>query len=46
MPRAAGRIDTVNIDDTSGNVCPVHTTLIGAEVLIVEHLCNLDQLPD
>ncbi|GCE07007.1 cyclase family protein [Dictyobacter aurantiacus] len=39
-------IDSVNIDDTSGGARPVHTTLLGAEVLIVEHLCNLDQLPD
>jgi arylformamidase len=24
----------------------VHTTLLGAEILIVEHLCNLAALPD
>jgi kynurenine formamidase len=24
----------------------VHTTLLGADVLIVEHLTNLDKLPD
>lgn len=39
-------IDSVNIDDTRGGERPVHSTLLGAEVLIVEHLCNLDQLPD
>ncbi|GER91345.1 cyclase [Dictyobacter vulcani] len=39
-------IDSVNIDDTRGGERPVHTTLLGAEVLIVEHLCNLGQLPE
>jgi arylformamidase len=39
-------IDSVNIDDTSTGSRPVHSTLLGAEVLIVEHLCSLDQLPD
>ena len=38
-------IDSHNIDDTSGNSRPVHTTLLGAEILIVEHLCNLHLLP-
>ncbi|AUD03000.1 cyclase family protein [Spirosoma pollinicola] len=38
-------IDSHNIDDTRGNSRPVHTTLLGAEVLIVEHLCNLSLLP-
>lgn len=38
-------IDSHNIDDTSGNARPVHTTLLGANILIVEHLCNLDQIP-
>lgn len=38
-------IDSHNIDDTRGNSRPVHTILLGAEILIVEHLCNLDQLP-
>jgi arylformamidase len=37
-------IDSVNIDDTSGRTRPVHSTLLGAEILIVEHLCNLEQL--
>lgn len=38
-------IDSHNIDDTSGNSRPVHTILLGAEILIVEHLTNLDQIP-
>jgi kynurenine formamidase len=39
-------IDSHNIDDTRGRTRPVHTTLLGQEILIVEHLCNLEQLPD
>jgi arylformamidase len=39
-------IDSVNIDDTRGGTRPVHSQLLGAEILIVEHLCNLEQLPD
>jgi kynurenine formamidase len=39
-------IDSHNIDDTRARVRPVHTTLLGAEILIVEHLCNLYLLPD
>ncbi|HZV69001.1 MAG TPA: cyclase family protein [Saprospiraceae bacterium] len=38
-------IDSHNIDDTSGNRRPVHSILLGAEILIVEHLTNLDQIP-
>lgn len=38
-------IDSHNIDSTSGRARPVHTTLLGAEILIVEHLCNLYLLP-
>lgn len=38
-------IDSHNIDDTRGKSRPVHTTLLGAEILIVEHLCNLSLLP-
>ena len=37
-------IDSYNIDDTAGKSRPVHTILLGAEIPIVEHLCNLDQL--
>lgn len=39
-------IDSHNIDDTLGRSRPVHTILLGAEILIVEHLCNLQLLPD
>ena len=39
-------IDSHNIDDTRGKARPVHTRLLGGSVAIVEHLCNLDQLPD
>jgi len=38
-------IDSHNIDDTRTNRRPVHSTLLGAEILIVEHLCNLSVLP-
>jgi arylformamidase len=38
-------IDSHNIDDTSSNSRPVHTVLLGATILIVEHLCNLHQIP-
>ncbi|SEI71309.1 Kynurenine formamidase [Dyadobacter koreensis] len=38
-------IDSHNIDDTRVKSRPVHTTLLGSEILIVEHLCNLDKLP-
>jgi arylformamidase len=38
-------IDSLNIDDTSGGSRPVHTNLLRADILIVEHLCNLEQLP-
>jgi arylformamidase len=38
-------IDSLNIDDTSDKERPVHSILLAAEILIVEHLCNLDRLP-
>jgi arylformamidase len=38
-------IDSHNIDNTLGKTRPVHTILLGAEILIVEHLCNLHLLP-
>lgn len=38
-------IDSHNIDDTRTKRRPVHSVLLKAEVLIVEHLCNLDLLP-
>lgn len=39
-------IDSFNIDDVSGGTRPVHTTLLGAEIPIVEHMANLAALPD
>jgi kynurenine formamidase len=39
-------IDSLNIDDTSDLARPVHTSLLGAEILIVEHMCNLGELPE
>jgi kynurenine formamidase len=39
-------IDSLNIDDTADLSRPVHSTLLGAEVPIVEHLCNLGALPE
>lgn len=39
-------IDSYNIDDTADGRRPVHTILLGAEIPIVEHLCNLGSLPD
>jgi arylformamidase len=38
-------IDSYNIDDTGGGTRPVHTTLLGGGVPIVEHLRGLEQLP-
>ncbi len=38
-------IDSHNIDDTRQRTRPVHTILLGHEILIVEHLRGLDQLP-
>jgi kynurenine formamidase len=39
-------IDTLNIDDISGGERPVHSRLLAAGILIVEHMCNLERLPD
>jgi arylformamidase len=39
-------IDAHNVDDTRTNARPVHTTLLKAEILIVEHMTNLSLLPD
>jgi arylformamidase len=39
-------IDSLNIDSTDDSDRPVHTILLGAGILIVEHLCNLGALPD
>src|SRR5262245_44901127 len=39
-------IDSLNIDDVQDLGRPVHSALLGAEIPIVEHLCNLGPLPD
>jgi arylformamidase len=38
-------IDSYNIDDTTDGARPVHTVLLGAGIPIVEHMCNLEELP-
>ena len=38
-------VDSHNIDDTRTRSRPVHTTLLGAGILICEHLTGLDRLP-
>jgi kynurenine formamidase len=39
-------IDSHNIDDTAGRTRPVHTILLGAGILICEHMTGLAALPD
>lgn len=39
-------IDSLNIDDTDDGRRPVHTTLLGAGIPVVEHLRGLEVLPD
>jgi len=39
-------IDSHNIDDTRARARPVHTILLGAGILICEHMTNLGALPD
>jgi arylformamidase len=39
-------IDSHNIDCTDGGERPVHSTLLGADIPIVEHLCGLGALPE
>ncbi len=38
-------IDSLNIDGTDTGARPVHTTLLGAEIPIIEHLTGLEALP-
>ena len=38
-------IDSLNIDDTSDLTRPAHSILLGAGIPIVEHLCNIGELP-
>jgi len=39
-------IDSVNIDDLDDWARPAHSILLGAEIPIVEHLCNLGTAPE
>ena len=39
-------IGSYNIDDTDDMARPVHSTLLGAEIPIVEHLTGLERMPD
>jgi kynurenine formamidase len=39
-------IDSLNIDAADDGTRPIHTALLRADVPIVEHLCNLDAVPD
>lgn len=39
-------IDTYNIDDTNDGTRPAHTALLGNNIPICEHMCDLDKLPD
>jgi arylformamidase len=39
-------IDSLNIDDIDDLTRPVHSTLLAADVPIVEHMCNLAALPE
>jgi kynurenine formamidase len=38
-------IDSYNIDDTDDLSRPAHSILLGAAIPIVEHMCNLKELP-
>ena len=38
-------IDSLNIDGTAEKARPVHTTLLAADIPIIEHLTGLDALP-
>jgi kynurenine formamidase len=44
-PRLVG-IDSLNIDDISTGERPVHSLLLERDIRIVEHLTDLDRLPD
>jgi arylformamidase len=39
-------IDSLNIDNTDDPARPVHSILLGANIPIVEHMCNLQSVPD
>ncbi len=39
-------IDSYNIDNIEGGERPVHSILLGSDIPIAEHLCDLSRLPD
>jgi arylformamidase len=39
-------IDSINIDDMGDKARPAHSTLLAANVLIVEHMTNLEAVPE
>lgn len=39
-------IDSLNIDDTADGRRPAHSVLLGANIPLVEHMCNLGELPE
>jgi kynurenine formamidase len=39
-------IDSYNIDDTDDLIRPAHSTLLGSEIPIVEHLTGLERMPE
>lgn len=39
-------IDSLNIDDTDDPSRPVHTILLGSNIPIIEHMCNLQEIPE
>lgn len=39
-------IDSYNIDGTKTGTRPAHSILLGADIPIVEHMCNLQNLPN
>jgi kynurenine formamidase len=39
-------IDTYNIDDTCDMSRPAHSIILGKDILIIEHMCNLRELPE
>lgn len=39
-------IDSLNIDDTADGTRPAHSILLEANIPIVEHMCNLEALPE
>jgi kynurenine formamidase len=46
MQAALVGIDSYNIDDTADAARPAHSLLLKADIPIVEHLCQLEALPE